>query len=270
MSSYFPLEVGELVMKRVVLFLIFFVSITSKIFAFKNDYFEVNNEGMKASDIGNGANFVLYVFNNPDYKCPISRCPNPPFISVDVKPLNGPRPSYDSMETAENLAKDHVKRLKEFDKRIRSFGTADYVLDRISVGQFGDKRAFYYEITKATNIKRVYTITTEKNIYTITINSCKDDNFKDIQAYRRFVDSFKISDLSSDFSTGSNYSARSNSSNRISNNSLKPKGQPGLDGVRYSKTGKIIKEKKHDLTWTLFSILVFLLALIAAKIKKSL
>ena len=252
-------------MKKVALFLIFFVSITTSVFAFKNNYFEVNNEGMKASDIGNGANFVLYVGNNQDYKCPISRCSNPPFISVDVEPLKGPRPNYDSMETAENLAKEHVKRLKEIDRRIRSFGTADYVLDRISVAQFGDKRAFYYEITKSSNIKRVYTITSEKNKYTITISSCKEDNIKDTQVYRRFVDSFKILD--------SQPKSSNNKGNLFSVPETKAHSKPNSLRPSKSRPSRYYSnQSKRPLTTNelIFVLVCGLLSIIAWKIKKSL
>ena len=252
-------------MKKVVLFLIFFVSITTNIFAFNNNYFEVNNEGMKANNIGNGANFVLKTYNNQDYKCPISRCSNPPFISVDVEPLKGPRPSYDSMETAENLAKEHVKRLKEIDKRIRKFGTADYVIDRVSVDRFGDKRAFYYEITKSSNIKRVYTIASEKNIYTISINSCKEDNIKDTQAYRRFVDSFKILD--------SQPKSSNNKGNLLSVPETKTHSRP--NSLRTSKSRPkryYSNQSKRPLSTNelIFVLVCGLLSIIAWKIKKSL
>ena len=246
-------------MKRIVFSLIFFVFITANLYALKNDYFEVNDEGMKTSEFRNVYSFDLKLNQNNDYSIPSGNHPIPPTISIRVEPLKGERPRYDSMETSENIAKEHLKSLKDIDKRLNSFSNYDYVLDRVSIERFGDNMAFYHEITKESRIYRVYTIATKKNFFTISITSTKGDNFKDTQAYRRFVNSFVIVD---------------SQPRPVKVEKAPPPPREYHTSKAYANAvkranGEPIKEKNH-LIEALFTILVLLLGLIAAKIKKSL
>ena len=176
-------------MKRIIISIIFVLSITTNLLAYKNSYFKVDDEGLKSNSLFGAYVFALDLKENYDYDLRDQKRLNPPTITIIVLPNKGNYPSYNK-SNAEKFGKEYLNGLNRSSyKQID-----DYKLDKSSIGKFGKNQAFCFEISNSSFEIRSYMIVSEKYIYTIAAKSAKGDNFKVTDAYQRFEKSFEILD----------------------------------------------------------------------------
>ncbi|MBR4569587.1 MAG: hypothetical protein IKO19_02810 [Candidatus Riflebacteria bacterium] len=176
-------------MKKIVLFIVYFLFFASNLYAYKNSYFKVNDEGIKGRDLFGASVFLLDLKENFDYNCPDQKHPRPPSITVVVVSNKGNYPSY-NQSNAEKLGKEYLNGLS----RSSYSKNNDYKLEKTSIDKFGKNQAFYFEISNLSEEIKTYLILSDKYLYTISARSNKGDNFKVTDAYTNFVKSFEILD----------------------------------------------------------------------------
>lgn len=239
-------------MKKIIIFLLFFVSITINILASGGSSYKVNSDKMKLRFTSNTTTYILELKNSIDYSCVNIINPPPPTISVTVSP-NNDHPSY-NQETADKLGKEYLNS--------SPFKNDSYRLERTSIENFGKNKAFYAELTSSSNVIRAYLVTNEKNKYSIIVNCNKGDNFIYTEAYRNFANSFEIPNIAQP-STSKSASSRSSfhSKMRVQDDKL-----PKMDS-----RGRIIrKHREVSSLEIIFTIIILILGFIGYKIKSSL
>ena len=239
-------------MKKIIIFLLFFVSITTNILAFGGSSYKVNSDKMKLRFSSNTTTYILDLTSSIDYSCVNIINPPPPTITVTVSP-NNDHPSY-NQETADKLGKEYLNTLP--------LKNDSYRLERTSIDNFGKNKAFYAELTSSSNVIRAYLVTNEKNKYSIIVNSNKGDNFINTEAYRNFANSFEIPNITQP-STSKNATSRSSidSMMRVPDDKF-----PMMD----SKGRKHHKHREKSSFEIIFTFIIFILAFIGYKIKSSL
>lgn len=169
-------------MKKVIIFLLIFVSITTNLLAFGGSSYKVNSDKMKLRFSSNTTTYILDLTRCIDYSCVNIINPPPPTITVTVSP-NNDHLSY-NQETADKLGKEYLNIFKN-----------NFRLERTSIDSFGKNKALYAELTSSSNVIRAYLVTNEKDKYSIIVNSNKGDNFIYTDAYRNFANSFEIPNI---------------------------------------------------------------------------
>ena len=243
-------------MNRLLISFLFILAITTNLLAFENEYFRVNDEGMKVEVNKDLFNFKLDLSKNSDYSCPNQNNPNPPLISVRVTPNDGTPINY-TEDAAYKEGKAFVDRLK----RSSIYGNKGFELGRTSVERFGENRALYYEMTSYTRDMRNYIFAGEKYKYDIGIQTNKGDNFYNTYAYRSFVASFvKLNMQPKPKAKGTLTSMPKHNPNpyRRSSSSKRHLG------------GRNRNLKEYEFGWDIFGYVVFFLVIVAWRIKSSL
>ncbi|MBR4329351.1 MAG: hypothetical protein IKP71_05810 [Candidatus Riflebacteria bacterium] len=169
-------------MKKVIIFLLIFVSITTNLLAFGGSSYKVNSDKMKLRFSSNTTTYILDLTRCIDYSCVNIINPPPPTITVTVSP-NNDHLSY-NQETADKLGKEYLNIFKN-----------NFRLERTSIDSFGKNKALYAELTSSSNVIRAYLVTNEKDKDSIIVNSNKGDNFIYTDAYRNFANSFEIPNI---------------------------------------------------------------------------
>ena len=150
--------------------------------AFNGSSYKVNNERMRIRFSSNTTTYILDLKNTIDYSCVNMINPPPPTITVTVSP-NNDHPSY-NQETADKFGKEYLNRLANNDN--------SYRLEKTSIDNFGNNKAFYAELISSSNVIRAYLLTNDNNKFEIIVNSNKGDNFIYTETYRKFANSFEI------------------------------------------------------------------------------
>ena len=239
-------------MKRIIIFLLFFFSVTTNLLAsFRSDY-KVKDDKMRIKFSSNTTTYILDLKYNIDYSCVNMINPPPPTISVTVSPNNA-HLNY-NQETADKIGKEFLNNLTN----TKPLKNDSYRLEKTSIDNFGNNKAFYAEITSSSNVIRAYLVTNEKNRYEIIVNSNKGDNFIYTESYRNFVNSFEISKPEPQIAK--------KGTSTFDNMMRVPDNRPMMDS-----RGRVHKKRREQSPLELMVILVvFVLALIGWKIKRNL
>ncbi len=245
-------------MKRIIISFLFVLSITTSLFAFENEYFRVNDEGLIFSTIADTYSFKLDLTKNSDYSCPDQKNPDPPFITVNTTPNNGEHLNFTEDE-AYKVGKASVDRLRNSS----IYWNKGYKLGRTSVERFGENKALYYELTSYSGDVRVYIFTGEKYKYTIGIHANKGDNFCNTYAYRSFVASFvKLNEQPK--------SKNKNKDTLFSMPEHKPNPYRRSGNSRRHLGGRSYSSTSNGFAWDIFVYVILFLAIVAWRIKSSL
>ena len=175
-------------MKKIIISIIFVLTITTNLFAYKNSYFKVDDEGLKFSSLFGAYIFLLDLKENYDYDLRDQKLPNPPSITIIIIPNKGSHPSY-NQSNADKFGNEYLNGLNR-----SSYKQDDYKKDKFSIAKFGKNQAFCFEISNSSAEVKSYMIVSEKYIYNIAAKSTKGDNFKVTDAYQKFEKSFEILD----------------------------------------------------------------------------
>ena len=234
-------------MKKIIIFLLFFFSITTNILAFSGSY-KVKSDNMKLRFTSDTTTYILDLTRIIDYSCVNIINPPSPTITIKVTP-NNDHPSF-NQETADKFGKDCLNTLP--------LNNDSYRLERTSIDNFGTNKALYAELTSSSNVIRAYLVTNEKDKYTIIVNSNKGDNLIYTETYRTFANSFEI--------PKPDPPVTKKGTSSFDNYMRVPDARPMMDS-----RGRVHK-KRHELSpiELIITIACLFLAVIAWKIKSSL
>ena len=239
-------------MKRIIFPFLFFFFITTSLLAYFGKDYKVKDDKMRIKFSSNTTTYILDLKYNIDYSCVNMINPPPPTVSVTVSP-NNDHLSY-NQETADKLGKEFLNRLTN----AKPLKNDSYKLEKTSIDNFGNNKAFYAEITSSSNLIRAYLVTNEKNKYEIIVSSNKGDNFTYTETYRNFVNSFEISKPEPQ--------TAKKSSSSFDNYMRVPDNRPMMDS-----RGRVHKKRREHSPLELTIIIVcVILGFIAWKIKNSL